>query len=130
MTKSLSYRGRILAAGVAAALSAGLATGALAAGDAGPHTTTAPRIAVLATVGTPAPEIARAVSEARARAGSADAATTVVRAGGTLDAQSQATALATGDYAVVAGVGDDGRAAVGQAASAQIGGDTHWVAVP
>jgi hypothetical protein len=129
MTSITSYRGRILAAGVAAALTAGLATGALAAGDAEPHTTTAPRIAVLATIGTPAPDIARAVSEARAQAGSPTAATTVVRAGGTLDAQSQATALATGDYTVVAGVGDEGRAAVGQAASAQIGGATHWVTV-
>jgi hypothetical protein len=125
-----SYRGRILAAGVAAALTAGLATGALAAGDAEPHTTEAPRIAVLATVGTPAPEIARAVSDARARADSSTAVTTVVRAGGALDAQSQATALATGGYAVVAGVGGPGRAAVGQAESAQIGGDTHWLAVP
>jgi hypothetical protein len=126
----MTFRQRTLAVAAAAAVSAGLATGALAAGDAAPSPTTTPRIAVLATVGTPAPDIARAVSAARAQAGSPAAATTVVRAGGTLDAQSQAAALATGDFAVVAGVGDGGRAAVGQAASAQIGGETDWLAVP
>jgi hypothetical protein len=129
MTKFSGHRGGVLAAGVAAAVSAGLATGALAAPGAAPHAATAPRIAVLATVGTPAPDIARATSAARARAGSPQAPATVVRAGGTLDAQSQAAALATGDFAVVAGVGDGGRAAVGQAASVQIGGDTAWLAV-
>src|SRR5215218_8723351 len=51
MTRTKSNRGRRLAsAGAAVALAAGLASGALAAGDAGPQTTDAPRIAVVATV--------------------------------------------------------------------------------
>jgi hypothetical protein len=125
-----SYRSRLVSAGVVAALSAGLATGALAAGDAGPHPTKAPSIAVLATVGTPATEVQRAVAAARDEVGTPDGRATVVRVGGTLDAQAQAAALATGDYAVIAGVGDAGRAAVGQAEGAQIGDGTRWIDVP
>jgi hypothetical protein len=125
-----SHRGRIVSAGVAAVLTAGLATGALAAQEGAPQTTKGPQVAVLATVGTPAPAIERALAVARQEAGSPGAATTVLRVGGPLDAQAQAAALATGEYAVVAGVGDAGRAAVGQAASAQIGEDTRWVEVP
>jgi hypothetical protein len=120
-------RGRLVSAGVAAAVSAGLATGALAAGGAEPQTTKAPRIAVLATVDTPTPDIARALDAARSGHPGADA--TVLRAGGTLDAQAQAAALAAQGYDVVAGVGDAGRAAVGQAAGAQIGDDVRWVQV-
>jgi hypothetical protein len=123
-----SFRSRTVAAGVAVALATGLATGALAAGDATPRTE-APRIAVLATVGTPATDVGRAVAAARREAGPGAGRATVLRADGTLDAQAQAAALATGRYAVIAGVGDAGRAAVGQAAGAQIGGDTRWVEV-
>jgi hypothetical protein len=130
MTRMKSYRGRRLAsAGVAVALAAGLASGALAAGDAGPQTTDAPRIAVVATVGTPASEIERAATAARDVAGAPGAEATIRRTGGAMDAQAQAAALATGDFAAVAGVGDAGRAAVGQAQSAGIGDDTHWVPV-
>ena len=130
MTSTKSYRGRRLAsAGVAVALATGLASGALAAGDAGPHATKAPRIAVIATVGTPATEIERATAAARDAAGDPDAHPVVRRAGGAMDAQAQATALAADDYTVVVGVGDEGRAAIGQAESAQIGADTHWVPV-
>ena len=116
-----------MAAGVVAAASAGLATGALAAGDAAPPTTKAPRIAVLATVGTPAPDLARAISAVQDDAGAAPA--TIVRTGGLLDAQAQAAALAAEGYDVVAGVGDAGRAAIGQAESADIGDGTRWVAI-
>jgi hypothetical protein len=123
-----SYRGRLLSAGVAAALAAGLATGAFAAGDAEPPTTQAPSIAVLATVGTPAPEVERALAAAREAAGGHETST-VLRAGGQLDAQAQAAALAARGYAVVAGLGAAGRAAVGQASSAGIGDDTRWVEV-
>jgi len=130
MTSIGSYRGRRLAsAGVAVALAAGLASGALAAGDAGPQTTDAPRIAVVATVGTPASEIARATAAARDAAGAPGAEVTVRRAGGPMDAQAQAAALAAGDFAAIAGVGDAGRAAIGQAQSAAIGADIHWVPV-
>jgi hypothetical protein len=80
-------------------------------------------------VGTPAPAIERALAAARTEAGAPAGRTTVVRAGGPLDAQAQAAALAAGDFAVIAGVGDAGRAAVGQAASAQIGDGIHWVQV-
>jgi hypothetical protein len=118
-----------VAAGVAAALTAGLATGALAAGDAGPQTEEAPRIAVLATTATPTPDILRALAAAREAAGGAAAQATVVRAGGTLEAQAQATALAADGYGVVAGVGDAGRSAVGQAESAAVGDGTSWVSV-
>ena len=111
------------------ALAAGLATGALAAQDTGPHTTKAPRIAVVATVGTPAADIDRAVAAAREAAGAPAAQATVRRAGGGLDAQAQAAALAAQEYTVVAGVGDEARAAVGQAQSAQVGADTRWVTV-
>jgi hypothetical protein len=130
MTSTKSYRGRRLAsAGVTVALAAGLATGALAAQDAEPHTTKAPRIAVIATVGTPTADIDRAVAAAREAAGAPGARTTVRRAGGGLDAQAEAAALAAQDYTVVAGVGDEGRAAVGQAQSAQVGPETRWVSV-
>jgi hypothetical protein len=130
MTRMKSYRGRRLAsAGVAVALATGLASGALAAGDAGPQTTNAPRIAVVAPVGTPASEIERATAAARAAAGAPGAEATIRRAGGPMDAQAQAAALAAGDFAAVAGVGDAGRAAVGQAQSAAIGTDIHWVPV-
>ena len=114
-----------MAAGVVAAASAGLATGALAAGDAAPPTTKAPRIAVLATVGTPAPDLARAISAVRHDTSE----TTVVRAGGLLDAQAQAAALAAEGYDVIAGVGDAGRAAIGQAESADLGDGTRWVSI-
>jgi hypothetical protein len=122
-----SHRGRTVSAGVAAALATGLATGALAAERAEPQPAKAPRIAVLATVNTPAPDIARAL--AAAGAAHPEARTTVLRAGGALDAQAQAAALAAQGYDVVAGVGDAGRAAVGQAAGAQIGDDVRWVQV-
>ena len=46
-----------------------------------------------------------------------------------MDAQAQAAARAAGDFAAVAGVGDAGRAAVGQAQSAGIGAGIHWVPV-
>ena len=118
-----------MAAGAAAALTAGLATGALAAGDAGPQTEQAPRIAVLATVGTPAPDVVRALAAARHAAGGDAAEATVVRAGGPLDAQAEAAALAAAGYGVIAGVGDAGRAAVGQAESAAVGDGTSWVTV-
>ena len=125
-----SYRGRRLASvGVAVALATGLASGALAAGDAGPQTTNAPRIAVVATVGTPVSEIERAAAAARAAAGAPGAEATIRRAGGPMDAQAQAAALAAQDYAVIAGVGDAGRAAVGQASGSQLAADTHWVEV-
>ena len=117
-----------MSAGVVAAVSAGLASGALAAGDAAPPTSRGPRIAVLATVGTPAPEVDRAIAAARGAAGSAGA-TTVIRAGGSLDAQAQAVALAAEGYDVVAGVGDAGRAAIGQAESADVGDGTEWMTV-
>ncbi len=130
MTRSKSFRGRRLAsAGVAVALATGLATGALAAPGAEPHTTEAPRIAVIATVGTPATGIGRAVAAARNAAGAPVAQIVVRRAGGGLDAQAQAAALAADHYDVIAGVGDEARAAIGQAESAQIGADTHWVPV-
>jgi hypothetical protein len=129
MTMTKSNRGRLVAAGVAAALAAGLATGALAAGDAGPQTEEAPRIAVLATTGTPTPDIVRALAAARDAAGGETAGATVVRAGGPLDAQAQAAALAADGYGVVAGVGDAGRSAVGQAESAAVGDGTSWVSV-
>ena len=114
---------------MAVALAAGLASGALAAGDAGPQTTDAPRIAVVATVGTPASEIERAAAAARDAAGAPGAEATIRRTGGAMDAQAQAAALAAGDFAAVAGVGDAGRAAVGQAQSAGIGAGIHWVPV-
>jgi hypothetical protein len=128
MTITRSIRGRIVAAGVVAAASAGLATGALAAGDAAPPTTKAPRIAVLATVGTPAPDLARAISAVQSDTGGV-APATVVRTGGLLDAQAQAVALAAEGYDVVAGVGDAGRAAIGQAESADLGDGTRWVTI-
>ena len=125
-----SDRGRRLAsAGVAVALATGLASGALAAGDAGPQTTNAPRIAVVATVGTRASDIERATAAARAAAGAPGAEAAIRRAGGPMDAQAQAAALAAGDFAAIAGVGDAGRAAIGQAQSAAIGADIHWVPV-
>ena len=129
MTSSGIRGGRLALAGVAVALAAGLATGGLAAGDAGPQTTTPPRIAVVATVGTPAADIDRAVRAARDAAGDDATQTTVLRAGGALDAQAQAAALAADHYTVVAGVGDAGRAAIGQAQGAQIGTGTRWVTV-
>jgi hypothetical protein len=128
MTNWKSYRGRIMSAGVVAAVSAGLATGALAAGDAAPPTTKDPRIAVLATVNTPAPDVSRAIAAAEGATGGATQ-TTIVRAGGPLDAQAQATGLAAAGYDVVVGVGDAGRAAVGQAQSADVGDGTRWVEV-
>jgi len=129
MTSTGIRGGRFALAGVAVALAAGLATGGLAAGDAGPQTTTAPRIAVVATVGTPAADIDRAVQAARDAAGDDTTQATVLRAGGALDAQAQAAALAADHFTVVAGVGDAGRAAIGQAQGAQIGTDIRWVAV-
>jgi hypothetical protein len=129
MMNRKSNRGRIVAAGVAAALTAGLATGALAAGDAGPQKESPPRIAVLATVGTPAPDVVRALAAAREAAGGQAASATVVRAGGALEAQAQAAALAADGFGVVAGVGDAGRSAVGQAESAAVGDGTSWVSV-
>jgi hypothetical protein len=80
---------------------------------------------VLATTGTPAPDVSRAIAEAAGNA----TQTTVVRAGGPLEAQAQATALAASGYDVVVGVGDAGRAAVGQAESANVGDGTRWVEV-
>jgi hypothetical protein len=129
MTNRMSLRGRIVSAGVVAAVSAGLATGALAAGDAEPPTKKDPRIAVLATVGTPAPEVDRAITAAQAEAGGRSTHTTVVRAGGVLDAQAQAAALAAEGYVVIAGVGDAGRAAIGQADGADVRPGVHWVGV-
>ena len=114
-----------MSAGVVAAVSAGLATGALAAGDAAPPTTKDPRIAVLATVGTPAPDVSRAISAIQGGAAQAK----VIRAGGPLDAQAEAVALAAAGYDVIVGVGDAGRAAVGQAESAGVGDGTRWVTV-
>ena len=118
-----------MSAGVLAVLTAGLATGALAAGDAEPPTTKDSRIAVLATVGTPAPEVDRAISAARATAGGRATETTVVRAGGVFDAQAQAAALAAAGYDVIAGVGDAGRAAIGQAEGAYVGPGINWVSI-
>ncbi len=66
---------------------------------------------------------------AREAAGAPAAQTTVRRAGGGLDAQAEAAALAAQEFTAVAGVGDDARAAVGLAQSAQVGAGTHWVAV-
>jgi hypothetical protein len=129
MTNRMSLRGRIVSAGALAALTAGLATGALAAGDAEPPTTKDPRIAVLATVGTPTPDVDRAIIAAQATAGGRSTQANVVRAGGALDAQAQATALAAAGYDVIAGVGDAGRAAIGQAESADVGPGIHWVSI-
>jgi hypothetical protein len=129
MTNRMSLRGRIVSAGVIAALTAGLATGALAAGDAEPPSSKHSRIAVLATVGTPAPAVDRAITAAKATAGGRATETTVVRAGGVLDAQAQAAALAAAGYDVIAGVGDAGRAAIGQAQGADVGPRVHWVSI-
>jgi hypothetical protein len=129
MTNRMSLRGRIVSAGVIAALTAGLATGALAAGDAEPPSSKDSRIAVLATVGTPAPAVDRAITAAEATAGGRATETTVVRAGGVLDAQAQAAALAAAGYDVIAGVGDAGRAAIGQAQGADVGPGVHWVSI-
>jgi len=123
MTSASSIRSRLAATGGALALGAGVATMALAAGSPAPPPREAPpRIAVLATVGTPAPEVRRALLAVDAPAGA-----TVVRAAGALDAQAQAAALAARGFDVVAGAGDAGRAAVGLAAGAEVGDGTRWV---
>ena len=52
--------------------------------------------------------------------------TTIRRVGGAEEAQAQAAALAAEGYDVVVGLGGQARAAVGQAASAEIGAGTRW----
>jgi basic membrane lipoprotein Med (substrate-binding protein (PBP1-ABC) superfamily) len=84
-----------------------------------PAPAAAPRVAILAGADASAADVAAAA----ARAG--DGAV-VRRAGGTLDAQAQAARLAAEGYDTVVGVGPQARAAVGQAASGEVGADTRW----
>ncbi|HET6509601.1 MAG TPA: hypothetical protein VFG42_22580 [Baekduia sp.] len=57
----------------------------------------------------------------------ATAVVTVRRASGALDAQAQATRLAAEGYDTIVGVGAEARAAVSQAAAAEVGdADTVW----
>jgi hypothetical protein len=70
---------------------------------------------------------ATAVSTAAAQAG----ATAVIRrASGPLDAQAEATRLAAEGYDTIVGVGADARAAITQAASAEVGAGTTWRTAP
>jgi len=50
----------------------------------------------------------------------------VRRADGTFDAQAQATRLAAEGFDTIVGVGAQARAAVTQAASAEVGDGTRW----
>jgi hypothetical protein len=96
---------------------AGSATAAVAAQDGAGRTTTTPRVAVLAGSDATAADIASATQ---------DQDVLVRRAGGTFEAQAQATRLAAEGYDTVIGVGAQARAAVSQAAAGEVGAGTHW----
>jgi hypothetical protein len=76
----------------------------------------APRVAVVAGADASATAIADAVQHAA----------TVRRVGGLPEAQAQAAALAAEGYDVVVGLGAQARAAVNQAAAAEVGAGTRW----
>ncbi|HEY6762439.1 MAG TPA: hypothetical protein VI318_23260 [Baekduia sp.] len=100
-----------------------LAGGASAAATAAQQGTTAPqapapRVAVLAGSDASAAQIAAATPTA--------GDVTVRGAGGTFEAQAQATRLAAEGYDTVIGVGAQARAAVSQAAGGEVGAGTHW----
>jgi hypothetical protein len=96
---------------------AGCAGAAASQGPVGPA---APqRTAILAGADAPASAVTAA---SRRTAGSV----TVRHAGGTLDAQAQATRLAAEGYGTVVGVGAQARAAVTQAAAGEVGAGTRW----
>jgi hypothetical protein len=86
-----------------------------------------PSVAIVA--GADATPAALAAASARAHR---EGATHVVvrRAGGLLDAEGEATALAAEGYDVVVAAGGQGRTAVGQAAASELAGGTRWVTAP
>jgi hypothetical protein len=86
-----------------------------------PVRTEAPRVAILA-----ADDASPAVLQRVATNG--PATLTVRRVGGLFEAQAQSAALAAEGYDTVIGVGAVARAAVGQAASAEVGDGTRWSA--
>jgi hypothetical protein len=91
-----------------------------AAASEGPADASAPqRTAVLAGADAPPAAVTTASRQA---AGSV----VVRRADGTLDAQAQATRLAAEGFGTIIGVGAQARAAVTQAASAEVGDGTRW----
>lgn len=104
---------------VAALLLAGGATAAVAATqDQAASTTQAPKVAVLAGSDTATSQIG-AIAPLHA---------TVVRAGGTFEAQAQAARLAAQGYDTVIAVGAQARAATAQAQAGEVGTGTHWQA--
>jgi hypothetical protein len=111
-----------------------LIAGALAgcAGTAASHVrsvrTEAPRVAILAADDASPAVLQRLAANARLRAAGGPATLTVRRVGGLFEAQAQSAALAAEGYDTVIGVGAVARAAVGQAASAEVGDGTRWSA--
>ncbi|MCW2985965.1 MAG: hypothetical protein JWR63_3535, partial [Conexibacter sp.] len=77
------------------------------------------RTAILAGADAPAGAVATATSQSATPID-------VRRASGPLDTQAQATRLAAEGYDTVIGIGAQARAAVSQAASAEVGSDTTW----
>jgi hypothetical protein len=109
-----------------------LITGALAgcaataASHVRPARTEPQRIAILAAGDASPAAVDRLAG--RARAGEGAGSVTVRRVGGLPEAQAQSAALAAEGYDVVIGAGAVARAAVGQAASAEVGDGTRWTA--
>lgn len=126
MTSKLLNRPMTVAATVAA--TAGIATAAWAAGP-GPASNVRPAATVIADVHTPDAAIDRAVATAAARGGLDPSAVDVHRIGGPLEASAAIAQLASTHAAVIAGVGRDARAAVGQAEGAELAPDTTWLTV-
>ena len=112
-SSGLLARSALLALVVAATATASVA----AQQDGGDGPAAAPRVAVLAGTDAGAADIAAATHGAGVE---------LRRAGGTFEAQAEATRLAAEGYDTVIGVGAQARAAVSQAAAGEVGAGTHW----
>ena len=111
-----------------AAATAGIATAAWAAG-AEPASTARPAATVVADLAASDAAIDRAVQVAAGRSGIDPSTVAVHRIGGPLEATATVAELATTHASVIAGVGRDASAAVGQAEGAELAPDTAWLAV-
>jgi hypothetical protein len=126
MTKKALNRPMTLVATVAA--TAGIATAAWAAG-AEPASTARPAATVVADLHAPDAAVERAMAAAAAQTGLTPSDVRIQRVGGPLEATAAVAELASTHAAAIAGVGNDARAAIGQAQGAELSPETAWLTV-